>query len=274
VTAAELRPAYVEEILERAKQEVVEIPRQALVLAEFAWPSEGPRDPLLQFAARRELVRFGHRGMEALRFAIRRVDPEQQADVVAALVEARFVNPAGMPPEYLPALEEAIWFGSPEARRVALVELRRYKFLPALVSAVDAAHEDPQVARVAIRTLGRMGDNRARIFLGEVLTRGRPYYRPDAAAAIATLGGPAVTLLREAVRSPDADTSAAAVRELVPIATVDDLSALHEFVLRFGQERRELAREVSRRATELELQLATQRDAEAASGREADVPEE
>jgi hypothetical protein len=267
----DLRPPRVEAILEQAKQQAGKIPLQALALAKLAWPgASAAADPLVQAAARAELVGFGHQGLAALRKSLRLVEPRYQADVVAALIEARYMAPAGMPADYLPALEEAVWYGSAEARRVALLELGRFDFPMAITTTIDAAHEDPEVARAALRALGRMGDTRARLFLTEVLTEGRDYYKPEAAAAIATLGGPALNILREAVRADDAATRTAAMRALLPHATFDDLSTLHEFPVLHPSDDPSLLQSIRERATSLELGLAVERDAEAASGARED----
>lgn len=245
-------PAYVEEALDRAKAAARDIPLQAEALARLAWPPGGPADPQIAAAARDELVHFGQLGLPALRSAIQRVDPLYQADVTAALIEARYQQPAGKPPDYLPGLEEAIWFGTSEAQRVAATEIARFKFPPALLSTIDAAYEHPEIARSAIRALGRMGDARARFFLTEVLTRGADHCRKPAAQALAALGDTALDALRDASRSEVPGVRQAAMQALLPRTGTDDLVLLHEYATRHPDEEPRLAHAVRERAAALE----------------------
>ena len=105
------------------------------------------------------------------------IDPLFQADAAAAFIAARFRNPSGMPSDYLPGLEETIWYGSPEAQRIAMNEIRRYIYPPAVLSSIDGAYENPILTRYVVNTLAAMNDPRARTFLTNLLLEGSDFYK-------------------------------------------------------------------------------------------------
>jgi len=71
--AEELTPR---DVLNKAKAEAGAIPKQAEALARLAWPADGASDPLVQAAARLELVGFGSYALPALRKAVKEGDAE------------------------------------------------------------------------------------------------------------------------------------------------------------------------------------------------------
>lgn len=254
-------------ILDQAKQKAGKVPAQARALVELAWPPSGAdADREVMAAARRNLLEFGEDGLRALREAVPTVDPIWQADVVATFVEARYQARSGMPRDYLPGLEEAIWFGSAEARRIAILEISRYTFPQAVNSTVDAVYEHPWLAVPAMRSLGAMGDFRARHFLEDVLVHGRPEYTAAAAEGLAALGGQTLNVLREHATAPRSATRQAAMRALLPHAGTDDLTRLHEYPLQFPDDAPDFLGEVRNRAAALESELSRELDGSAASG--------
>ena len=253
-------------VITDALAEAVSIPQQAQTLVDLTWPSTGPGDPRVAAMARQELIGFGAYGLEALREAIFTAAPEFQADVVATLVDARRAARTGSPHAYLPALEEAIWYGSIEARRLAMAEISMFVFPPAVLSTIDAIYEEPELALHGIRALGRMRDERSRFFLGRVLNHSEPRYKEAAAASLVLLNETGLQVLRNAVRSESRDVRLAAIHALLPYTAVDDLTRLYEYVDLHGDtDGPEVLERIRERARELEILLEEQQLAEAAS---------
>jgi HEAT repeat protein len=244
----------IRETLRRASAEAISIPKQAEALALLAWPKDGPADAGLQSAARERLVRFGHNGLPALRKALSRVDSLYTADVTAALIAARWRVSAGDPAEFLPGLSDALWYGSADAQRLAMLEMSRFRFSSAVSGIIDAAQAHPHLTRAAIGSIARMGDPRGRFFLRGVLDEGRPRLRREAADALARLGESGTELLREAVRSPDSDVRSVAMAALLPVTTTTDLTMLYEYVADHADVEPDLRTAIQERAEELELQ--------------------
>jgi hypothetical protein len=240
------------------------IERQARNLANLAWPKDGG-DPEVAAVARRVLVGFRGQGLAAMRRAVREVRPEDQADVVRAILEARDGIEAGIPPDLLPALEEAVWFGTRDARVIAIPELARYRARPALLTIIDAAYEDPDLVGLAVDAVGTIGDARGRFFLDEQLHRGGPGIPEKAAVGLARIGGKALDPLKSAMRSDDRALRQMAVRALLSVAGVEDLSALYEYTYRHGDDDPELVEAVRQSTVVLEQQLAAQQEYDSAS---------
>jgi len=240
------------------------IERQASNLARLAWPDDDG-DEEVAAAARRILVGFRGQGMAALRKSVRRVNPEDQADVVRAILEARDGIEAGIPPDLLPALEEAVWYGTRDARAIAIPELARYGARPALLTIIDAAYEDAELIAIAVDAVGMIGDARARFFLDEQLNTGGPGIPEKAAVALARIGGKALDPLKNAMRSDDQELRQLAVRALLPFAGVEDLSALYEYTYRHGDDDAELVDAVRQSTVVLEQHLAAEQEYDSAS---------
>jgi hypothetical protein len=202
---------------------------QALALVRLAWPDE-PGTPGLAEAARTRLIGYGQDALPALREGIQLVKPEHQADLVTVMIEARQLVLSGIPTGWKTGLTDIMWFGTREARLRALPELARARVGQAVLPIIDAAIEDPELLPSAIVALGKIGDRRARFFLEEVMLEGDPALRPDAAVALANIGGKAIFPLKAALRSDERSTRLNAVRALLPIATIHDLSALYSYV--------------------------------------------
>ncbi len=264
-----------QEVINQALTRAVAIPAQAESLCELAWPSDGPGDPLVAAMARQFLVGFGTYGLNALREAMFRVRPEHQADVTATLIDARRSESAGTTPDYLPALEEAIWYGSIEARRLAMAEISKFVFPVAILSTIDAIHENPELMLDGIRTLGQMRNERGRFFLGRTLNHAAPRYKEAAAAALVLLGDSGFQILRNALLSPTGEVREAALVALLPYAATNDLTSLYVYLEAHATtDDVELIERVRERTAELETVLEERQLAEAASADPEEVDPE
>lgn len=262
VAASSLPQHAARQVLLRAKAEAVTIPKQAEALARLAWPKEGAGDPLVQALARDELVHFGELGLPALRQAIKSAPELYKADATAALVRAYAQVTSGIPPDFLPALEDAIWSGAIEAQRVAIPQAARYHDPAIAALATDAVTAHPELRLVAIQSLGLTRDDRARFFLGESLVKGSPRERGLAAVALASIGGRGLDVLRESTRSDVREIRQAAIEALLPFTGLDDLTVLHEYVGLHPADDPAVLERSRQRAAYLESLLATQEGGE------------
>ena len=237
---------------------------QAEALIRLAWPPDGQRDPAVGARARQEIVGFGPNGIGALGDAVVTVPPKYRAEVVASIIEARqyFVGP--FPPEYVPALESALWFGTRDAKLLAFDELARMRDAGACLAVMDSAVEDPEILPRAIDTLGAIGDDRARFFLAEHLNKGTPAVREHAAGALARIQGRALDPLRAAIRSDNRELREMSVRALLPVANEDQLGDLYEYAAARPGDDPALLASVRDTTQQLERLLEVKRQADAA----------
>jgi hypothetical protein len=255
-----------ESVLRAAKRAARTIPKQAEALALLVWPANGETPhPLVAALARDELVNFGHHGLGALRAAIQRVEPLYRADVTAALIQARWTTVSGEPEDYLPGLVDAIWYGTAEAQRLAMLEVARFHYPPSVLTSIDAAKAHPELIPVALHVFGIIADPRARFFVREQLLTGEPRHRARAARTLAALGPDGLGVLREIARSGTGEPRRIAVETLLPHSTPDDLTLLHEYVASSSGAPAALVEQVRRRAAELEAELERELDAQSAS---------
>lgn len=218
-----------EQVVREAMANAVEIPAQAAALVRLAWPNDAG-DPAVRAAARREIVGFSAYAIPAIRAAIPRMRLEFQEDAVRAMEEA-FRNVSGLiPPDYPVAIEQAIWYGSEGAKAVAIPEAARLGYRLALVTILDATREFPALTPACIDALGALRDDRARFFLERQMQEGKGEIPEQAARALARIGSRSLLPLKAALRSDRRSVREAAARAFLPVATVDDLSALHEYV--------------------------------------------
>ena len=246
-----------------------EIPKQCQALVRLAWPDK-PGAPEIAARARAELVAFGERAIPTLRFAVRRVKPKDQEDVVRTSIEAFRQMTSRVPPDYLPGLEEAVWFGSEEAKGVAIRELARFRYRGAVLTIIDAAYEFPALGPISVEALGRIGDERGRFFLEKVLNEGKPGVAEPAAISLAQIGGRALLPLKAALRADRRAVRVAAARALLPVARVEDLSSLFEYLEAHASDDPVTAEALRQAAIMLEKQRQAQEAAAAASS----APEE
>jgi HEAT repeat protein len=225
---------------------------QAEVLASLAWPDDPDSvPPLVREEARAMLIPYRDRAVPAIR-AVVRSSEVHSGDAMAAMVEARMAMESGLPTDYYSALDEALWFGSREARRVAMIELARFRTVPNILAVMDAAEEDPALRPTAISTLAALRSDRARFWLAKFLNGEDPELRDASAAALATIGGRALAPLKEAASAEDAGLRGVAVRALLPATTPEDLTALYEYLAGFPDDPPELLGAARERALELE----------------------
>jgi hypothetical protein len=235
---------------------------RADALCRLAWTDD---DPDVREFARMKIVQYGKFGIPALRRAVRWAPKEQQPDVVKALLEAWEHVEIGIPKDYLPALEEATWFGGHDSRMLAIPELGRFSYRPALLTIIDAGWEDVSLQPAVVSALQNLRDDRARFFLEHTMLEGGPGVREASAVALATIGGRCLLPLKAAIRSDDAALRLIAIRALLPVATTDDLSVLHEYVYEHPDDDESTVRAVRDSAAALEKVLAAQEGADAAS---------
>jgi HEAT repeat protein len=261
---AQETPESAQKIIDDAIAKAGSIPRQADALVELAFPDEDG-DRTVMLLARKSLVAYGEYAIPALRAAVTEARPDHQADVVWTLTRAFLKIETGLPALYLIGLEEAAWYGTREARLRAIPELGRHRYRPALLTIIDAAYEDPELAPTAIEALAMMGDDRARFFLEKQMLEGGPEVRGIAAAALARIGDKALLPLKVAIRSDDSDVRFVSVQALLPVATVDDISTLHEYVYNHPDDDPGTLEAVRASALALEETLSRQAEADAAS---------
>jgi hypothetical protein len=257
-------PATARSVVEAAKAKAVTIPAQVEALLGLAFPAT-PSDPAVQEAARNELVVFGERAISPLAEAIPKVTLENRAAVVRTMMAAFRTLSYGLPTDYIPGLESAIWFGDHAAREVAIPELARFRQRGATLTMVDAATEDPSLAPLVIRATGEIGDVRARFWLEQQLRGPDAALRGDAAVALARIGGPALVPLKDAMKSQERALRETACRALLPVAGLDDITALHEYAAAWPDDQPALVEAVRTAAAMLEEALAARQENDSAS---------
>lgn len=257
-------PSDPAKVVEDAKAKANAIPAQAEALARLAWPDDGG-DPAVRKIAREQLVDFADAATDALWKAVIHVKPEYKAEVVQTLLAGFRRLTEGLPANYLPALDDAVWFGTREARILAIPELGRFRNRASVLPIIDAAIEDPQILEVAVKALGAIGDERARFFLAKVLDEGGAEIRDAAAVALGRLGDEGRAMLKSAMRSPRRELRLSAVRALLPVATVEDLTALHEFATSHAADDAATAKSVEAAAATLEKVLEAREAADSAT---------
>jgi len=244
-----------------AMAKAYEIPRQAQALVDLAWPAKDG-DPAVAAEARRRIIGFGEKAMDALWEAACRVRPDQQADLVDAAIDARKNINSGVPLVFLAALTDTLWCGTREAKRLAIPVLGYQHYRPALLPIIDSVVDDRELLGVGIQALGVMGSDQSRFFLERVLNEEKSAARESAAVALARIGGRATASLKTALRSQDRAVRLAAVRALLPVAGTDDISSLYEFYERHSDDDPATAQSVHEAAAHLEKILEMQRNAE------------
>ncbi len=253
-----------EAVVQEALRAAGSIEQQAAALARLAWPADA-RDEALAQEALRLLRNYGRHAIPVLHRSFSEVRPDYQHETVEVLIAAFNRNTTINPNEYLVALDEALWFGNRRSRELAIPELSRYSNQVFLLPMIDAALEDPELMPVTLRAIARMRDERARFFLNDVLHGESGELRDEAARILGQIGGLAGAPLRDALHSERREIRLAAVRGLLPHATVDDLTVLYEYYGNHADDDPETMEQVRQTALELEQRLQAKRDAESAS---------
>ena len=239
---------------------------QAEALARLAWPDTGDHDSQVAALARKQLVGFGDRGLDAMRASLRRAPARYSADIVSAILETRLVVTFNLPTVYLAAVEDALWFGTADAKRIAIPELAVHGYTPALLATIDTAYEHPTLVHVVIGALPRFRSDRARFFLGEQLDRGSDDVRRAAARSLAEIGGRCIEVLRDATLDPRELVRHASIDALIPRSSVEDLTILYEYIAQYPRDDPERIESVIQRAIVLESALESYQAQESASG--------
>ena len=65
-----------------------------------------------------------------------------------------------------------------------MAEISMFVFPLAVLSTIDAIHENPELTLHGIRALGRMRNDRGRFFLGRTLNHAAPRYKEAAASSL------------------------------------------------------------------------------------------
>lgn len=247
--AAAASPADV--VAEALRGQGGDIPAQARTLASLAWTK--PDVPAaVRVEARGQLVGYGDHGIPAIREVIR-TDVGASGDAVAALIEARAHVPSGIPIDFFVALDEALWFGSEEAKRLAIPYLASNSSAFNVLPMIDAAEEYPALTSMVAYAIGVSRNPRGRFWLDGVLHGTRADAREEAARSLALLGTDGVALLRAALDDRDPAVRRAAMDALLPLASPVELPELYRFLETHGAADPPLADRVRARTAELEL---------------------
>ena len=265
--AAPTDPAAAQKVVEEAKARAVTIPAQVDALLALAFPAT-PSDPAVREAARNELVVFGQHSIPALAAAVPKVTPENRTAVVQTIMAAFRRLSYGLPTDYLAGIEAGIWYGDHAARELAIPELARFRQRGASLTLADAAVEDPTLAPMVARAMGEIGDPRARFWLETQLHGSDRALRAEAAVALARIGGPALFPLKDAMKSQDRAIRETACRALLPVAGLDDITALHEYAFAWPDDEPGLVEAVRTAAAMLEEAMAARQESESASPRD------
>lgn len=228
-----------------------DIPAQARILSGLAWTDPGVPDAV-RVEARTKLVQYGELGIPAIREVLR-TSVAASADATAALLEARKVVPSGIPVEFLPALDEALWFGSEEAKRLVIPYLASSSTLLNVLPMIDAAEEYPGLKPMVVHAVGVSGNPRGRFWLDGLLHGSDPELRSGAAEALTKLGNEGFGVLRAALEDSSAAVRRAAMEALLPLSSPAELPDLNRFLETYGSADPELAAAVRTRISELEL---------------------
>ena len=258
------RAAATAEVVE-ALAGVDDIPEQARVLAALAWPQDPDSvAPLVRQQARAMLIPYRDRAVPAIREVVR-TSAVHGGDAMAAMVEARSAMESGLPTDYYSALDDALWFGSRDARRIAMTELARFRTVPNILAIMDAAEEDPELRMIAISTLATFRSDRSRFWLAKFLHGQDTELRAAAASALASIGSLALDPLKEAAAAADGDVREVALRSLLPVTRPEDLTALYEYLADFPEDPAELVTAVRERALELEKEADAWHESQSAT---------
>jgi len=253
-----------EQTIRRTKALAGEIPEQAVALTQLIWGDAYER-PEVAALARETLIEYSRYAYPALHEATMWVDKVHSADIAATLIETRRRYPAIPSLRYLPALDQLLWFGSVDARRLVIPELAINRYRLAILPTIDAAYENPELRELILRELPRFQQDETRHYLGRVLNEGNETERELAAEALAMIGGQCMTTLREAVLTDRAEVRIVALMRFLPATAPSDLAVLYEYLASFPDDDEQTLTNVRRRASLLESLLESKQERESAS---------
>jgi hypothetical protein len=262
--AATAADSEARKIVNQARQDTSSIQEQSEALVRLAW-LDPDQPPEVRAIARDDLVIFGKHGLGALVQAVRLVEPRFSMDVAATLLQARLQIRAQIPPTYASALDQLLWYGTADAKRLAIPEMARAGFFPAMHACVDAAYDHPELTLLVIRLLPEFKSDQLRHSLADFLQEGSREEQQAAAESLARMGGRALENLRQATLSDDPELRRLAMEAFLPASRVSDLTALYEFISLVPDEEPEFLERVRQRAVMLEELLEEMQDADAAS---------
>ncbi len=237
---------------------------QSRTLARLAW-GEDNRNHELAARARERLILFGQHGMQAISEAFEWAPNTLSSDIMLAIIEAERQMTSGTSSFTTAAVDYAIWFGSPEAKRLAMLHMSARPIPILLLSVIDAAHVNPQLTPIVIETLELIEDDRARFFLAEQVENGDPENRERAALAMAAIGGRCHQYLRAWSLAEKPELRRIALRALLPNTTIGDLMTLYEYVAMFPDDDPQLLADLRDRAQFLEEIFEKQQELDSAS---------
>lgn len=264
LAAAPLSPEEADRAVRKALTGKLTQSEQAEELVQLAWLRAGV-PPEVSEIARRDLERFGARVIPTLRHAMGRVRTDQTASVVRTILVARESQIAGIPLDYFASLVDALWIGSPEAKREAIPYLAMQGERQSVLPLMDSALEEPALVPEVIRALGVIGDDRARFYLEKVLHEGGSGDREIAAVALARIGGRAMSPLRDALQSESREVRLAAARAILPVATPDELTAFYMYLAEHEDDDPATSQALRAAAAVIEEKRDAQQAADAAS---------
>lgn len=237
---------------------------QARTLARLAW-GDGNDNHELAARAREKLTLYGKHGMQAIAESFQWTDLTLSSDIMLAIIEAEKEMSSGTSSYTTVAVDHAIWFGSPEAKRLAMQYMSERPIAILLLSVMDAAYEYPQLIPIVIETLETIRDDHARFFLAERMEQGDTRTRERVAAAMATIGGQCFQYLRAWALSEQPELREIALRALLPNTTIGDLTTLYEYVAMFPDDDPNLLIALQARAQILEALFEAQQEIDSAS---------
>ena len=241
-----------------------DIKGQARTLARLAWSDESDNHELAA-RAREKLTLYGKHGMQSIAESFQWADPALSVDIMLAIIEAEQQMTSGTSTYTTVAIDHAIWFGSPEAKRLAMQYMSKRPIAILLLSVMDAAYEYPQLTPVVIETLETIRDDRARFFLAERMEQGDTQTRMLAANAMARIGGQCLQYLRAWALAEQPELREVALRALLPNTTIGDLTTLYEYVQMFPDDDPNLLSALQARAQVLEALFEAQQEIDSAS---------
>ena len=237
---------------------------QGQTLARLAWGVENENHELAA-RAREKLTLYGQHGMQSIAEAFQWADKTQSGDIMLAIIEAERQMTSGTSSYTTEGIDQAIWFGSPEAKRLGIIYMAERPVPIFLLSVMDAAYEYPQLTHVVIEALARIHDERSRFFLADQMERGDSETRRRAAEAMAFIGGQCFQYLRAWTLSEQPELRAIALRAMLPRTTIGDLMTLYEYVQLYPDDDPDLLAALRARAQALEEVFEAQQEIDSAS---------
>ena len=237
---------------------------QARTLARLAWGDDNENHELAA-RAREKLTLYGKHGMQSIAESFQWADPALSVDIMLAIIEAEQQMTSGTSTYTTVAIDHAIWFGSPEAKRLAMEYMSIRPIPILLLSVMDTAYEYPQLTLIVIETLKAIRDDHARFFLAERLEQGDAQTRKRAAEALAKIGGQCLQYLRAWALAEQPELREIALRALLPNTTIGDLTTLYEYVELFPDDDPNLLTALLARAQVLEALFEAQQEIDSAS---------